>query len=229
MALRHVTSYAQYRGNVIETPPGSEPVTAAELRTFLRTNETDLPDAEANAFITESRQYIEELTGLALINQRWKLFLDHWPMTQSGGPWWDGVRDGAISELSAPSNLRSVYMPRYPLSSVAAVTVYDEGGDPTSIAVADVFDVDTAQRPGRLTLKNSQTWPVALQSNNAVEIEYISGYGADATAVPAALKRAVKQLAAALYTRRGDGCGCDQVYEGSGASGILGPFEVRMI
>lgn len=228
MSLRHTIKWTQYRGNVLTTAPASEPVTAAELRTFLRETATGLPDSEADDFIAEARQYIEEVTGLAMINQTWTMSLDRWPQS-SNGIWWDGVRQGAMVELMDPANLSSVYLPRYPLSSITSVTTYAENSDSTSITVADVFDVDTAQRPGRLTLKRGQAWPVALRANNAIEVVYVSGFGADASAVPAALKRAVKQLAAALYNNRGDGCGCGDVFDNSGAAGLVGSYDMRRL
>lgn len=228
MSLRHTIHWTQYRGNVLTGPPASEPVTAAALRTFLRESETGLPDSEAEDFITEARQYIEEITGIAMINQTWLMSIDQWPQSQNG-VWWDGVRQMAITELYDPANLSSVYLPRYPLSVVDSVTTYAENSDSTSVVVADTFDIDTAQRPGRMTLKRGSTWPVALRANNAVEIEYTSGYGASASAVPAVLKRAVKQLAAALYNGRGDGCGCGDVYANSGAAGLVAAYDVRRL
>lgn len=228
MSLRSTIKWTQYRGNVLEAAPAVEPVTPDELRSFLRETEAGLPDSEANDFIAEARQYIEEITGLALINQSWTMSIDQWPQ-KSGGAWWNGVRQGSVAELNEQANLASVYLPRYPLSSIASVTTYADNSDSTAIVVADTFDVDTAQRPGRLTLKRGATWPVALRANNAIEIEYVSGFGADASAVPAVLKRAVKQLASALYTGRGDGCGCGDVFKGSGAEGLVATYDVRRL
>ena len=229
MSLRNTLKFTQYRGHKLVTGPASEPVTAADLRAFLRESEASLPDTMANSFIEEARQYIEEVTGLAMINQTWAMALDHWPHGERNSIWWSGVRDGVISDLVAPSNLASVYLPRYPLSSVSSVTTYAENSDSTAIVVADTFDIDTYQKPGRMTLQSGQAWPVALRASNAIEIQYVAGYGATAADVPAALARSVMQLAAALYSNRGDGCGCGNVFASSGAAALAGAYGVARI
>ena len=229
MSLRQTISYQQYRGHALTTAPAVEPVTAAELQTFLRETSTGLPDAEAEAFIAQAREWIEEKTGLALINQTWTLALDQWPRQDHSGIWWSGVREGVIADLQDPANLASVYLPRYPLSSITSITTYAENSDSTVITVADTFDVDTYQKPGRITLMSGVAWPVALRANNAIVIVYVAGYGAAASNVPAGLKRAVMQLAAALYSNRGDGCGCGDVYKMSGAEGLVSGYSVARI
>ena len=227
MALRSQPRLTQYRGNVLTSAPAVEPVTAAELRTFLRETATGLPDTEANDFIAQARQEIEDFSGLALITQTWLMSIDRWP-TQNE-PWWDGVRDGAMNDLHGARYASDVRLPRYPLQSIASVTVYDEASTPAAVTVATTFDVDTSQHPGRITLQSGATWPVALRANNAIQISYIAGYGDAASDVPAPLIRAVKQLAASFYSKRGDGCDAEQAMRESGAMGVLGVYRVARI
>lgn len=225
MALRPNIPLHQYRGLKLKTAPATEPVTAADLRTQLVESSSALPDAEANALIEESRGMIEEMTGLALITQTWEMAIDRWPAGRE--PWWNGVRQGAISELHAPNHLRSLELPRYPLQSVDVVTVYDEGGNASTVTIGSTFDVDTFQSPGRVTLQTGATWPVALRANNAIVIEFTSGFGSAASDVPAILRRAVKQVAAYLYTHRGDDC---QIEDALGAArGLLASYAVKRI
>lgn len=222
MSLRASVPLYQHRGSVIVTAPASEPVTASELRTHLRADSTELPDAEANALITDARSEIEMMTGLAFITQTWRLALDRWPA--GGEAWWDGVREGSIHDLYGPNTLRSVNLPRWPLASITSVTVYDEASTSTAVTVANVFDVDTYSIPGRLTIKRGAVWPVALRASNAIEIVYVAGYTSAAN-VPAPMKRAVKQLAAYLYAHRGDDCEPREAYVSSGAEAILGTYR----
>jgi uncharacterized phiE125 gp8 family phage protein len=222
MTLRPAIPLYQQRGSVLVTAPASEPVTASELRSHLRADSTELPDADANALIAEARQMIEDLIGLAFISQSWRLSLDRWP----GGAeaWWDGVRQMAISELYAPNYMTSVMLPRWPLASITSVTVFDEDSNSQAVTVANTFDVDTYQVPGRLTLKRGSTWPIALRANDAIQIIYVSGY-ANAAAVPAPMKRALKQLAAFLYTNRGDTCEPADAMQKSGAAGLFDTYR----
>lgn len=226
MSLRAAVPLYQFRGSVLTSAPASEPVTATELRTHLRTDSTELPDAEANALITDARTEIENMIGLAFITQSWRLSLDRWPA--GGEAWWDGVREMSITELYNSNTLQSLTLPRWPLASITSVTTYDEASNATSVTVANVFDVDTYRTPGRITLKRGQTWPVALRGSNAIQIIYVSGY-ANAAAVPSPMKRAVKQLAAFLYSHRGDDCDPSQAYVDSGAEAIMAQFKAMRV
>jgi len=223
MSLRPRTTYTQYRGHAIVAPPTVEPVTAAELRAHLAETETALPDSEANDLIATARDMIEETTGIAMISQTWRLALDCWPAHRA--EWWDGVRQGAIADINGAPDY--VYLPRYPLTSIDAVTVYDEASTAASVVVADTFDVDTYQKPGRMVLRNGATWPIALRGSNAIEIDYIAGFGATAASVPPTLRRAVKQVAAYLYSHTGDDCTPDDSLGAAGA--LLGAYRVKRI
>lgn len=222
MTLRPAIPFYQQRGSVLVSGPASEPITAVELRSHLRVDETEMGDDEADDLIVESRQIIEQTTGLAFISQSWRLSIDRWP----GGAeaWWDGVRQMAISELYAPNAMTSVQLPHWPLASITSVTVYDDDSTATVVTVANTFDVDTYQIPGRLTLKRGSTWPIALRANNAIQIVYVAGY-ANPLSVPAYLKRALKQLAAFLYTNRGDNCSPADAMMKSGANDILAIYK----
>ena len=222
MTLRPAIPLYQQRGSVLVTGPATEPVTASELRSHLRADSTELPDGDANALIAEARQLIEDDTGLAFISQSWRLSLDRWP----GGAeaWWDGVRQMAISELYAPNAMTSVALPRWPLASITSVTVFDEDSNSAVVSVANTFDVDIYQVPGRLTLRRGSTWPIALRANDAIQIIYVAGY-ANAAAVPAPMKRALKNLAAFLYTNRGDSCSPAEAMAKSGANEFIGVYR----
>lgn len=226
MALLPAKDLYQYRGHVQSTAPAVEPVTADELRDYLRETSAGLPDSEANDLIAQARELIENSTGLSLITQEWTLALDYWP-NNSSEPWWDGMRQGSIAELHGGRYAASLGLPRYPLQDVDSVTVYDEASNPTSITVADTFDVDTYRTPGRITLKSGKTWPVALRAQNAIIIVYTSGYGDASTDVPAGLRRAVKQVAAYLYSHRGDDCDTGDAL--AQADSMLDQYKVRRV
>lgn len=226
MTLRSSVRLYQDRGSVIVTAPSTEPVTATELRSHLIVDSTQLSDNDANALITDARTEIETRLNLAMISQSWRLSLDFWP--NGGEEWWDGVREASINSIYTRNSAMSVLPPRWPLVSVTSITVYDEASNSTAVTVADVFDVDTYRTPGRITLKRGQTWPVALKANDAIQIVYVAGY-ANAAAVPAPMKRAVKELAAYLYAHRGDDCDPSDAWTKSGAESTLNIYKVARI
>lgn len=226
MTLRSAVRLYQERGSVIVTAPSTEPVTASELRSHLIVDSTQLPDADANALITDARTEIEQRLNLAMISQSWRLSLDYWP----GGTeqWWDGVREASINSIYVQNTMASVELPRWPLTSITSVTVYDEDSNAVVVTVADTFDVDTYRLPGRVTLKRGAVWPVALRANNAIQIVYAAGY-ANAAAVPPPMKRAVKQLAAYLYAHRGDDCDPADAWSKSGAETALYVYKIARV
>lgn len=223
MALRNPRLLNDYQGNRLETGPSAEPVTVAELKTHLRISGSD-EDTYLEGLITEARQEIEDATGIAFITQTWQLTLDRWPAARED--WWDGEREAHINVLydGNRQNYASVRLPRYPLQNVTTINVYDEDGSATAVNIADVFDIDTQQIRGRLTIKRGATWPIALRASNAIEITYVAGYGAAASALPAPLKRAVRQMAGYMYEHRGD-CGGEDAFIASGARDILGRYR----
>jgi uncharacterized phiE125 gp8 family phage protein len=230
MSLRPAIPHHQHRGHVLVTGPAVEPITPEELREHLAFDSADtttLTDDIASSLIEDARALLEEYTGLALINQSWRLSLDNWPAGREA--WWDGVRQGSITELYAMASMRSLTIPRYPLVSITSCTVYDEASTSAVVTVADVFDVDAYAKPGRLTLKKGATWPIALRANNAIQIVYVAGYGAAATSVPGPLKRAVKHLASYLYEHRGDACSVDDMIAKSGAGAMLSAYKVARL
>lgn len=222
MSLRPRTVHTQHRGLVQTVAPEFKPVTPEELRTHL--NHSELDYIEADDLISEASQYIEDMTGIAMITQTWRLALDAWPTGR--GAWWDGVRQGSINELY--SGDASLEMPRFPLNSIDTVTVYDEASTSTAVTIAATFDVDAYSKPGRMTLKHGAVWPIALRANNAIEIIFTCGYGANRESVPAPLRRAVKQLAGYLYENRGD-CDSGSAYTKSGAQGIMNAYKVSRL
>jgi len=225
MSLRPAVQLYQNRGNTIVTGPANEPITADDLWAHLRTDENDLPDALD--YVTAARSHIEAATNVAMVTQTVRLTIDHWP--NGSEAWWDGVQQLPASELYNANAMRSVTLPRWPLASIVSVTVYDEDGNSQAVSVATNFDVDIASNPGRLTLKRGATWPIALRANNAIEIVYTAGHGAEPCEVPFMYRQAVKQMAAYMYEHRGDNCSSGDAFHMSGAASILNVYKAARI
>ena len=210
MALRQTLTYNEYRGHVLLVDAAVEPITKDQVKAQLKIDGTD-EDETLDLYIKASRQYLENLTGLACIDQQWKLVLDRWPAQQD--QWWDGVRQGSINELQTSGRAADTLIPRYPLQKIDSMVV-----DGNTINTDDFFIVDTFQRPGRLRLKRGRTYPVINdQSANAIQIEYQSGYGPAPVDVPEPLKLGLIMMVAHLYTFRGDNCSTDDAAKNSGA------------
>ena len=224
MTLRAPVRQFEFRGHALTEPAPVNPITLDSLKAALIITGTD-DDEILTEYASTATEYIENITGLAMISQEWLLSLDNWP----GGvePWWDGVRQGSRSDLFGSTG--PLLLPRYPLASVDTVTVYDEAGASSAVVIGDTFDIDTYQKPGRMVLKRGATWPVALRAANAIQIGYTAGFGADGSLVPATLRSAVRQMAAYLYTHRGDGCDVGDAYQKSGAVSLVAAHAVARL
>jgi hypothetical protein len=222
MSLRHGVLYNQYRGHALVNPPASEPVTLSEFKAHIKHPGGNDEDAILSLYISAAREYCEEITGLALITQTWRMTLDRWPTERE--PWWDGVRDGAIGALYSSGRASDIPLPSYPLQSVTGIDV-----DSAAINVGNTFIVDTQQKPGRLVLKFGSALPQHVEAANAIQITYVAGYGSDSSMVPAALRLALLQMAAYLYTHRGDDCAAADAASESGALAIFNRYKAATL
>ncbi|MBL29556.1 MAG: hypothetical protein CMM50_18655 [Rhodospirillaceae bacterium] len=176
------------------TAPAAEPVTVAEAKAHLRVDLDD-DDALIGRLITAARQGGEDFTGRSFVTQAWRLTLDRVPGTSLS--WWDGWREGAAVD-GCPN---AISLPRPPLQSVSAVTLFGEDGATTEWAAANYFvDGDG----GRLVLCDGSAWPTLVRTVAGLSVTYVAGYGDEASDVPAALRQAVLAHVAALYEHRGD-------------------------
>jgi uncharacterized phiE125 gp8 family phage protein len=155
-------------------PPPAEPISLADLKAHLRI-EGAAEDALLGSLIRVAREHLERTTGLALISQGWRLYLDRWP-------------ERGLIELS-----------RWPVTAVDAVRVFDELGDESEVSLAGHV-LDGVRRPARLWLS---TRPEPRQAINGIEVDFTAGFGETGSDVPDTLLRAMLLHAAQMYEFRG--------------------------
>ncbi|MBT5551702.1 MAG: hypothetical protein HOJ79_14625 [Nitrospina sp.] len=160
---------------IIKTPPVSEPVSLAEAKSFLRITDAD-DDALITSLVTAVRQKAENWTRRLFITQTWVL-------------WQDSVPDGFT--LSIPlSPLQSVsYIKSYDLSNV--VSTFDSSN----------YLIDSSSTPGRVSLNDGQSWPTLLRRINALEVEFVAGFGG-ASSVPEPIKQGILQWIKLLFANK---------------------------
>lgn len=192
----------------IVTPPSVEPVTVTEARLTCKVyDDVTSEDAFIAMLIASARQDAEKITWRAMVTQTWKLVADRFPRPGSGytsaiwyGPQW-GNMPGPIT--MAPLEGKTgyeIFLPKPPLQSVTTIKYIDQNGtqqtlDPT------LYIVDTVSEPGRITPAYGQTWPTIREQVNAVEIQFVCGYG-NASAVPAGIKRWMLLRINTLFNQR---------------------------
>jgi len=163
---------------VLNTAPVLYPITLAEAKSHLRiptaiTND----DTYIQTLIYIAIDYVEQFTARRLLTQTWKAYLNRWPDTEY------------------------IRLPFGKLASVTSVVYTDSDGDPTTMDSGD-YIVDTNSEPGQVVLDYGESWPSFTEYPvNPICITYVCGW-TEASAVPPAIKHAIKILVADLYENR---------------------------
>lgn len=169
---------------VVVTSATGEPLTLEDVKSQLRLElgQTD-EDEFLQDLITAARQHIENITGRKLMPQTWRVYFDAWP--------------------SGKKNYDSFEIPYPPLRSIPSTgLVYTDSTGGSTTFSSTAWASDTVSEPGRLVLDYNDDWPtVTLHNNNPIAIDFNCGYST-ATAVPGAIKRAIKMLVGHYYENR---------------------------
>lgn len=179
------------------TPPQAEALTLADVKAHLRLDGTD-EDALLTSLIRTAREHLERQTGLFLMRQTLRLYLDAWPD--------DGV----------------IQIAKGPVQAIEKILVFDDAGDPSTVTGLDTL-LDGQARPARLWLRQP---PVPGQPLNGIEIDFIAGFGPSGVDVPDTLKRAMLIHIAHMFAFRGAVSPADQpAGVPAGYDRLIGPFR----
>lgn len=193
----------------IKTAPAQRVVSLQSLKDFLRIDSTD-DNQLLTRILKAAEQRLEKETGVKFVNQTWDIYYDCFPSRMRGEKWWDGMREGAITDLYDRSK-GEIVLPFGPISSFTELSYFPEDGIETTFDSSN-FTVDTIGNRGRIRLKTGRLWPVdVLRPLNAVKVEAVFGFGAgfievDSTPseIPEDIQEAVLNFSAMLYEHRGD-------------------------
>ena len=173
----------------IVTPPAVEPVSAAEMRQWLKAGD-DVDDDLIAGLVAAAREAAELYTGRAFITRTLKMTLDGFG---GRGPWFPGHYDLPVDYFDAAMPNR-IELPTPPVQSVLSVTTYD------SANAATVYPAPNYRLCGSgVALNDGYYWPSSLRSCAPAEIVYVAGYGGTPADVPAMVRTAIKRHAQDLY------------------------------
>lgn len=143
---------------------------------------------EIAALRTLADQMVEDLTGRAILNTRYRLVLPTWPLVE-------GVRPGpGIRPVS-----RHIVLPRSPLVSIESIKYYDEN-EVLQTLPADQYIAATAFEPGAAYLKKGYDWPALANRPDSVQVEFTAGYGEETEKTPGVMAQAIKLLARHFFS-----------------------------
>lgn len=185
--MAYYNTFQQPKTYTLVTDSATEPLTLAEVKTHLRIDGTDY-DAILEPLIKTVRQLAEKITGRDFINKTWKTYIDCFP-SYALAPYYSNFCD-------------SIEIKKSKLSSITSIKYYiDDVLTTLSSSIYYITDVDTYSS---IYLDSDSSYPATDTRKQAVEIIFVSGYGADATFVPEALKQAMLSHITFLYENAGD-------------------------
>jgi len=162
----------------IVTPPAIEPVSLAEIESYLRLDIST--DSAENAFrtglIVTAREYCEGYQRRVYITQTLEMTLDKFP-------------SGVIN------------VPRGNLQSIVSIKWKDSLGIEHPLTVETDYIYSTSGILGRIAPVNS--WPSgSLYGLDPIKIQFICGYGLTASSVPLRVRQAIYMLVSYWYDNR---------------------------
>jgi uncharacterized phiE125 gp8 family phage protein len=179
----------------VTTPPASEPLELAEVKNYLRiASAVTADDNHITAMIIEAREFVERVTGRALITQTITEYFDSFP---------------ALSQSLLTSRVIPLYIgPVISITEATGLSYIAVNGTPASYTAWDntgnskyFLDIVSGGRgigPARICKKDGVDWPTIQSYTNAVKVVYSAGYGAAAN-VPGPIKRAMYKLIGQWY------------------------------
>jgi uncharacterized phiE125 gp8 family phage protein len=156
------------------TAPAVEPILKAEAKLYLKQDST-ADDDLIDSLIIAARIEVENILGYKLINQTW----DYWQ-----------------KDFTDP-----IQIDMLPLSSITHVKYLDINRVEQTVANTDYY-VYTNTEPG--LIEPVSNWPIAGDWYNAVNVRFVTGFGAAATNIPEfeLIERAMLMIIADAYEFR---------------------------
>lgn len=172
----------------------------ADVKEFLRLD-GNADDNALQIIIDACTKRVESLIDQKLIEQTWAIYFDAFPGTPVDD-WWDGVRQGSITELISPC--KNLELPFGPLSEVEVFNTY--GDDNQAVEFENInFYADNISNVPTISLLSGSVWPATiLRPKNGIEIIAKFGYSDDADDIPQDLKQGLMAFIAYCYEHRGD-------------------------
>ena len=163
------------------TPATSEPLTTAEVKSFLRVDSSD-EDTLIGVLITAARSMAEAYTRRILMTTTIEEFYDVFPNYRN------------------PEDKDIIFLSRGPIQSVTSVKYVDGAGAEQTIS-SENYATDLVSEPSRIVSNNG--WYATKDTVNAVIVRYVCGYSSSSD-VPAPIRQAMLLMIAEMYEKRQD-------------------------
>jgi hypothetical protein len=189
--------------------PAVEPLTLAEVKTYLRvdyTAEDALIAMLITSAVTALDGYAQGTLGRALITQSWRMYLDgfpSYPYTRT-----DMIRAENAAKAGVivyPGYELGIYLPLPPLQTVDSIKYLDVDGIEQTLSTSVYTAHIQGQAGGLIRLNEGESWPSWRSETGCVRIVFTAGYGDAGSDVPAPIRHAMMMAIASAYDNRGTG------------------------
>jgi uncharacterized phiE125 gp8 family phage protein len=161
------------------TPPAQLAVSLAEAKQYCRVDHSD-EDALFTDLIRAASQRLEGRDGIlgrCLINQTWRLVLDGFAA--------------------------SIALPLPPCQSITSITYIDAAGISRTLAPSDYQAIGLGGVSGAtLFPAYGKAWPSTNGQPETVTVDFVAGYGANATDIPEPIRMNILAYVASCYDNR---------------------------
>lgn len=158
----------------VKTAPANDAVELAEAMDHL--GAFDESEQQVRALIGAAQTRVETYLGRALITQTLVFTLDCFPWR--------------------------IRLPRPPLQSVTHIKYMDPSTSTLATVSSSDYRITTGDEPTRIEPTYGSSWPTPQPVTEAVEIEYVAGYGDDYSSVPEDIRHAILLLVGEWYEHR---------------------------
>ena len=197
------------------TPPAGLAVPLDTFKEHAKTN-ASVSDALLTLYLEAAIKYGEQLTRRDFVNRTYKTFRDIFPGTQ-------------VFNLNSLANSGNVgfELRRSKLQTVNSVK-YLKDTVLTTVASTVFYNTSENDYSKLLTLPN-QAWPTDADNRlQAIEIEFVAGFGIDDTFVPDCIQEAIMLHATQMLENKGD---CEDVSGSAGLKAVVNslPAAAKLI
>jgi len=163
-------------------PPTSEPITLAQMKLFAR---VDFPDDDTlwPTLMASAREWCEVYCQRRFMLRTMRLLMDFFPGYVDFKLAGQKVSSPFVSGSNAVLvGIRYAIALPYPrVRGVVQFLYQDENGDPQTLIPGGTYILDIESQPARLMPLFGEMWPVARVVANAVQVDYLTGYGGNIT------------------------------------------------
>jgi len=167
-----------YKSALLVQAPTEDAINRQAVKDHLRVVAAS-QDTLLSIYIKSATLWVENYISRKLINQTWKVFYDEFPI--------------------------EIFLPFGKVSSITHLKYFDENNAQQTLSTS-LYQTDLVSVPARISMNpDESSFPTTKSDKyNAIEIQYVTGYGANESDVPSDIKHAILLIVGDSFLNRED-------------------------